>query len=35
MVNYKNIDSPEIATQFELISSIDDIENAISLLLSN
>ncbi len=33
--NFKNIDSPEIANQFELISSIDDIENAISLLLSN
>ena len=33
--NFKNIDSPEIANQFELISSIDNIENAISLLLSN
>ena len=33
--NFKNIDSPEIANQFELISSIDDIENAISLLLTN
>lgn len=33
--NFKNIDSPEISNQFELISSIDDIENAISLLLSN
>lgn len=33
--NFKNIDSPEIANQFELISSIDDIENAISFLLSN
>lgn len=33
--NFKNIDSPEIANQFELISSIDDIENAICLLLSN
>ena len=33
--NFKNIDSPEIANQFELISSIDDIENAISLLLGN
>lgn len=33
--NFKNIDSPEISNQFELISSIDDIENAISLLLGN
>ena len=33
--NFKNIDSPEIANQFELISSIDDIENAIILLLNN
>lgn len=33
--NFKNIDSPEISNQFELISSIDDIENAIRLLLSN
>lgn len=33
--NFKNIDSPEIANQFELISSIDDIENAIILLLKN
>lgn len=33
--NFKNIDSPEIANQFELISLIDDIENAISLLISN
>jgi hypothetical protein len=33
--NFKNIDSPEIATQFELISSIDDIEKAVSLLLNN
>lgn len=32
--NFKNIDSPEIVSQFELISSIDDIETAISLLLS-
>jgi 5-methylcytosine-specific restriction endonuclease McrBC GTP-binding regulatory subunit McrB len=33
--NFKNIDSPEITNQFELISSIDDIENAIILLLNN
>ncbi len=33
--NFKNIDSPEIATQFELINSIDDIEKAVSLLLNN
>ena len=33
--NFKNIDSPEIATQLELISSIDDIEKAVSLLLNN
>ena len=33
--NFKNIDSPEITNQFELISSIDDIENAITLLLNN
>jgi hypothetical protein len=33
--NFKNIDSPEIANQFELISSIDDIENVIILLLNN
>ena len=33
--NFKNIDTPEIANQFELISSIDDIENAIILLLNN
>jgi 5-methylcytosine-specific restriction protein B len=33
--NFKNIDSPEITIQFELISPIDDIEKAISLLLNN
>jgi hypothetical protein len=33
--NFKNIDSPEIANQFELISSIDNIENAIIPLLNN
>lgn len=31
---FKNIDTPEISTQFELINTIDDIENAVQLLLS-
>lgn len=33
--NFKNIDSPEITNQFELINPIDDIEKAIRLLLNN
>ena len=32
--NFRNIDSPEILNQFELISSIEDIEKAINLLLN-
>uniref|UniRef100_UPI00404B371A McrB family protein n=1 Tax=Gelidibacter sp. TaxID=2018083 RepID=UPI00404B371A len=33
--SFKSIDSPEITNQFELISPINDIEEAISLLLNN
>lgn len=32
--NFRNIDSPEILNQFELISSIEDIEKATNLLLN-
>ncbi len=32
--NFRNINSPEILNQFELISSIEDIEKAINLLLN-
>ena len=31
---FKNIDTPEISTQFELINTIEDIETAVQLLLS-
>jgi 5-methylcytosine-specific restriction protein B len=33
--NYKNIDSPEVVNQFELISPINDIEDAVLKLLNN
>ena len=33
--SFKTIDTPEIDNQFELILPIDDIENAISILLNN
>lgn len=33
--SFKTIDTPEIDNQFELIHPIDDIENAISILLNN
>lgn len=33
--NFKNIDAPELANQFELITEVDNIENAIRLLLKN
>jgi Cdc6-like AAA superfamily ATPase len=32
---FKNIDQPEIMTQFELIEEIEDIEQAVKLLLNN